>query len=238
MLLRLENATAAMTRMTREQDQTANNLANANTSGYKKGRLFTQALNERLDAEGAPRSDRRMNQAPDLSQGVLKQTGNPLDVALNGDGFFALQDRATGMDKFTRAGHFVTGPEGQLQTPTGDPVMGEGGPVQVPQEATSIEISRTGVITADGQRLGKLRVVRFENAGQINRLDDTAFAGNNPVDVEAPEILQGHLEGSNVDPVKEMVNMIEHFRTFEIQQRTLRSTDQSLSQAMRDLGGL
>ena len=229
-----------MERMMREQEATANNLANANTSGYKKGRIFTTALNERLDAEAAPRSDRQVDQAPDLSQGALRNTGNPLDVALNGKGFFVLRDRDTGTQKFTRAGHFITGPNGQLQTPSGDTVQSEGGPLQVPPNTAKIDISQTGVVMADGQRIGKMRTVQFNNPGQLVRLDGASFraAGQQPQPAENVQVVQGHLEGSNVSPVQAMTDMIEHFRAFEMQQRSIRTTDSILRGATRDLGSL
>jgi flagellar basal-body rod protein FlgF/flagellar basal-body rod protein FlgG len=85
MLSRFENAAAAMNAIQRNQERVSNNLANANTTGYKRDRFFTEAFNERLDAQGAPRSDRRVRQANDMSAGALKDTGNPLDVALGGD---------------------------------------------------------------------------------------------------------------------------------------------------------
>ncbi len=242
MLLRLENAAASMTEMQRHQDRVANNLANADTVGYKRDRLFTAALNERLDAEGAPRSDRRFEQGSDWSGGTLEETGNPLDVALGGDGFFVTQNEATGEERYTRAGHFVVDNEGTLRTPSGLAVTGEGGPIQLPVDTGgAIEISKGGVIQVDGRRVGKLRVVTFDDPQQqLRRAEGAAFTadGAAPQDVETPLILQGKVETSNVDPVAEMTDMIEHFRLFESQQKALRTTDSVLGRATRDLGEL
>ncbi len=238
MLLRLRNAAASMTEMTRQQERVANNLANANTVGYKRDRLFTQALEERLDAEGAPRSDRRVTQGADPRQGTLKATGNPLDVALGGEGFFVTTDAATGAPRYTRAGQFALGEDGTLRTPAGHAVEGQGGPIQIPPESGPVQIAKDGTIQAGGQRVGALSVVRFENPLELERLDGAAFAAGNaaPEPVQAPDVIQGHLEGSNVNPVAEMADMIEHFRTFESQQKVLQTTDQVLGRVTRDLG--
>jgi flagellar basal-body rod protein FlgF/flagellar basal-body rod protein FlgG len=242
MLLRLENAAASMSEMQRHQDRVANNLANADTVGYKRDRLFTTALNERLDAEGAPRSDRRFRQGNDLSAGTLEETGNPLDVALGGDGFFVTQNEATGEQRYTRAGHFVVDNEGTLRTPGGLAVMGEGGPLQLPVDTGgAIEISKSGEIRVDNRRIGSLRVVTFDNPQQqLQRAEGASFAadGAAPQAAEDPLVLQGTVETSNVDPVAEMTDMIEHFRLFESQQKALRTTDSVLSRATRDLGEL
>lgn len=226
-----------MTEMVRQQERLANNLANANTVGYKRDRVFVEALNERLDAEGAPRSDRVPTQWADLTQGSLETTGNPLDIALGGDGFFAVTDE-NGNERFTRAGNFVIGSDRTLRTPEGLAVQGQGGPIQVPQDAGSIQITRTGQLRTNDQTFGQLRVVRFENPMQLQRLDGATFAAGNaaPVEMTDPTVLQGQLESSNVNPVNAMTEMIEHFRLFESQQKMLRSSDQLLGRVASDLG--
>lgn len=226
-----------MTEMARHQERLANNLANANTVGYKRDRVFIEALNERLDAEGAPRSDRTPTQWADLEQGALERTGNPLDAALGGEGFFAVTD-GDGTERYTRAGRFTIGPDGTLQTPSGLTVQGEGGPIQMPPDAQEISIARSGQIQADGRPVGRLRVVRFENPAQLERQEGASFVANEmePIAVEQPEVLQGHIEESNVNPVQAMTDMIEHMRLFESQQKMIRSSDQLLGRVAQDLG--
>lgn len=238
MLLRLQNSFASMTTMVREQERIANNLANANTIGYKRDRTFTEALNERLDAEQAPRSERDTQQWASLEQGALEKTGNPLDVAIEGEGFFVLSDEATGMYRFTRAGRFVQDADGFLRDPKGFFVEGEAGPIQLPPNATDVEIEETGRVQANGQTVGQLRVVRFADTLGLRRLDGATFdaAGMEPEDVERPRLAQGHVEHSNVNPIHEMTEMIEHFRLFESQQKVLQSNDQVLGHITRDLG--
>lgn len=237
MLIRLRNSYASMTQMVREQERTANNLANAGTLGYKRDRTFTEAFNERLDAEAAPRSDRFTQQWADLEQGAVEATGNPLDVALSGSGFFVVRNEATGAERYTRAGRFLLGDDGTLRTPDGLAVEGEGGPLQLPPDAGPIEISKNGEIRAGGATAGRLRVVDFENPMQLERLDGSMFAagGAEPTNAEEATVMQGYIETSNVGPINEMTDMITQFRLFESQQKALRTTDQVLGSITRDL---
>lgn len=241
MLARFENAAAAMSEMRRYQDQVANNLANANTTGYKKDRVFTEALNERLTKDGAPRTDRRLEQRNDLSGGSLKETGNPLDVALGDEGFFVTQPRGGGAERYTRAGNFMVGSQGTLRTPEGREVMGEGGPIQIPvEEGGKVNISEGGRITVGQEEVGTLRVATFENPEELERADGASFLAEDaqPQSAENPVVLQGTVETSNVDPVTELTNMIEHQRQFEAQQKTIQTTDGVLGRATQSLGGM
>lgn len=238
MLLRLQNAFRSMTAMIREQERIANNLANANTIGYKHDRTFTTALEEYLDVEGAPQSERITEQSASLEQGAFESTGNPLDVAIENDGFFVLSDEATGAARYTRAGRFTLDGQGLLRDPRGYLVEGNGGPIQLPRDAREITIQSDGTIDADGQRVGQLRLVRFDDSAALQRLDGAAFSaeGLEPLDVEEPSVRQGLLETSNVDPLSEMSEMITHFRLFESQQKMLQTQDQILGHVTRELG--
>jgi flagellar basal-body rod protein FlgF len=241
MLLRLENAAAAMNALQHDQNRVSNNLANANTTGFKRGRFFTEALNERMDAENSPRSDRRLRQTYDMSAGALKQTGNPLDVALGGDGFFETQPEGGGESRYTRAGHFVVGKEGTLRTPDGRQVMGEGGAIQIPVDTgEEISIADDGTITAGNRRVGTLKVVSVDNPAQMERQQGASFRAGTatPEPMEDPMVLQGKVEKSNVSPVEEMTDMIQTSRQYEAQQRSLQTTNDVLSRATQDLGQL
>jgi len=237
MLLRLQNPTASMVAMTRQQERIATNLANANTVGFKRDRVFVEALNERIDAEGAPRSDKVPTQWADMKSGGLKSTGNPLDVALNGDGFFVVTD-GNGNERYTRSGQFMIDNTRTLRTPSGLTVQGEGGPIQVPDEPGSIEITKDGSLRMNGKEFGRLRVVRFDNPMLLERREGATFAAPTtvPIEMENPAILQGQIEASNVNPVKSMTDMITHYRLFETQQRMMRTSDQLLGRVSQDLG--
>lgn len=219
------------------QEQTANNLANANTVGYKRERMFSEVLGEWLDAEGAPRSDRDLQRWADATHGPLEQTGNPLDVALNGDGFFVLTDKATGDARYTRAGRFVLDQDGVLRDAAGRLVEGENGPIRFSAEPGTIEITTDGEIRADDDIVGRLRVVTFDDPTQLDRAEGSLFmteaAPQAPDDVQ---VRQGYLESSNVDVIQEMTGMISQFRLFESQQKVIQTLDQVLGQTTRDLG--
>ena len=227
-----------MRAMIREQERVANNLANVNTVGYKRDRTFTEALDEYIDEEGAPRSVRRSDQWADQAQGALESTGNPLDVAIDGDGFFAFSDDETGATVYARSGRLTLDAEGTLRDLAGRSVEGEGGPIQLPPSGGAIAISKNGEISLGGQVVGTLRVVTFENPGQLQRLDGAAFdaAGMEPETTENPAVLQGYVEASNVDAVREMTDMIAFYRQFESQQKMMQTTDQILGAVTRDLG--
>ncbi len=237
MLLRLQNPTASMVAMARQQERIANNLANASTIGYKRDRVFVEALNERIDAEGAPRSDRFPEQWADMESTGFRSTGNPLDVALQGDGFFVVTD-AEGNERYTRAGQFILDNDRTLRTPSGLTVQGEGGPIQVPNRGGTIEITQDGRLQMDGRTFGRLRVVRFDNPMLLERAEGATFAAPTtlPIDMDNPTVLQGQLETSNVNPITSMTEMITHFRLFETQQRMMRTSDQLLGRVSQNLG--
>lgn len=236
MLLRLRNAAASMSEMARQQDRTANNLANANTVGYRRDRTFVEALRNRVDVEGNPTSLRATTQWSDPAAGALEATGNPLDVALGGEGYFVVTDDA-GATRYTRAGRFTVSPDGALTTASGFTVQGLDGPLRLPLEGGAVEINTDGEIRVDGEAVGSLRVVTFPEGSPMERLDGATFvseAGPEPVD--APRVQQGFVEASNVNPLSEMTDMIAHFRLFESQQKMMQTTDQALGAITRDLG--
>ncbi len=240
MLLRLQNAAASMTEAIRQQERLANNLANVNTAGYKQERFFVEALNEQLDLERAPRSDRRLTQWNELTQGPLEPTGNPLDVAIEGEGFFVVTDETTGATFYTRSGQFVLDTEGFLRTIDGLLVEGQNGPIRLPPSELRqpLSISQDGIVRAGEREIDRLQLVRFANPETLVRVTGARFdaAGQPPEPLESPRLRPGFLEGSNVNPVLAMTEMIEHFHRFETQQKVIQTTDQLLGQITRDLG--
>lgn len=239
MLLRLRNAANSMTEQIRHQETTANNLANANTVGYKRQRLFTAAIEEYLDNEEAPQSTRQIQQGADWRLGAVEQTGNPLDVAIDGEGFLAIEG-AGGDEQYTRAGRLQVSADGTLQTATGQPVLGDGGPIQFPTNYREVSFGTDGTVEVDGQVVGQVRIVRFEDPNALQRAEGTGFLadGAEPLPAEESRLLQGHVERSNVDPVHEMTEMIAHFRQYESQQKVLSTTDQILGRITRQLGSM
>lgn len=209
--------------LSRELDVVANNIANMNTTGFKAdGSLFEEYLNSAARA-----ADTRVSFVQDratwidMSAGALERTGNALDVAINGDGFFAVQTQR-GV-RYTRNGSFQINPSGQLVTAQGDPVLGDGGPITFQPTDRQISISPDGTISvregnskADSQR-GKLRLVSFANPRQLQKDGNGTFnyAGNDaPAETKTATIAQGALEKSNVRAVVEMSRMIEITRSY------------------------
>lgn len=245
MLPRFENAAAAMQRMQVQQERIANNLANASTTGFKGDRYFTRALNERIDFQGNPRSERRLRQGSDFSPGSLKQTGAPLDLALGSEGFFVTRGPG-GENRYTRAGSFTLGQEGTLQTPSGRPVLGEGGELRIPPGAEGkVEISESGRVAlrqenGETQEVGRLRVAKFDRPQDLERTQKASFRApdQEPRPAESPEVMQGKLETSNVSPVRQMTEMITHYRQFQAQQKSLTASGEALSSATQSLGQL
>ena len=209
--------------LSRELDVVANNIANMNTTGFKAdGSLFEEYLNSAARAADTRVSFVRDRATwIDMSAGALERTGNALDVAINGDGFFAVQTQR-GV-RYTRSGSFQINPSGQLVTAQGDPVLGDGGPITFQPTDRQISISPDGTISvregnskADSQR-GKLRLVSFANPRQLQKDGNGTFnyAGNDaPVEAKTATIAQGSLEKSNVRAVVEMSRMIEITRSY------------------------
>lgn len=191
----------------------ANNIANAGTGGFKKDMIsFTRVMRSQTLEQ---------NVYTDFTQGNIIHTGNPLDVALESDGFFTIAtDKG---DRYTSNGAFTLDAAGFLVNGKGDRVMGENGPVEV--GAGRVTISSDGQVFSDGQPVDTLALVNF------NRLQDLAKEGTglyvykgNDEDIFQPDpvrVRQGFLEKSNVNPTEEMVKMIEMFRSYESTQQVI-----------------
>lgn len=238
MLLRLQNAAASMSELAQRQDRVANNLANVNTVGYKRDRAFAQALDERIDADGAPRSLRDSGQWADLSGGAMVETGNPLDLAIAGDGFFQVRT-PDGQTRLTRAGEFLLDADGVVRSPGGLELLGtDGQPITLPPSGGEIAIHASGEIRIGGVRAGEVGVVTVADPAALVRLDGATWdtAGQATAPAAGARVQQGMLESANVDPLAEMTELIAHVRLFESQQKSLQTTDEVLGAATRDLG--
>lgn len=236
MLFRLRNAAVSMSEMNRQQERTSNNLANANTVGFRRDRTFTDVLSRQIDEEGNPTSQRTSTQWADPRRGVFETTGNPLDVALGGEGFFVVTDEA-GATRYTRAGRLAPMPDGTLTTPDGFTVEGANGRLQLPAGGGDIVIAADGSIRVGEQEIGAFRLVQFAEGTDFERLDGATFVTDaEPEPLETADVRQGVVELSNVNPMSEMTDMITHFRLFESQQKMLQTTDQALAIVTRDLG--
>jgi flagellar basal-body rod protein FlgF/flagellar basal-body rod protein FlgG len=216
-------ASTGLLARTQELDLAANNLANANTSGFRGERLSFQT---QLMTASANASARAVNSygvlgaaRTDLSQGSLQQTGNPLDLALEGSGFFTVQ-APTGV-QYTRNGNFHLTKDGALVTAQGYPVLGDRGPITLPGGNT--EISSAGVISVHGDVAGQLRLTDFDASVPLTSLGNAYFSA--PAAAASPavnlSVRQGSLESSNINPVECAVGLIEIQRNAEMMQRAL-----------------
>lgn len=230
MLNGIYSSASAMHASTKQHEVIANNLANANVPGFKKAMLTTQTRGiNQLDDVGAVQTQLRGNEFTkthvDFSMGNLERTGRQLDFAINGDGFFEIETPEG--KRYTRNGSFHLDPEGNLVTAMGDPVIGNGGPIQVPDDAPVAELNVTvdGTIWANGAEIGKLAVFDFQDRNALIQTAPTQFqapAATNadPVDTE---IVQATIERGNASIVHEMVGMIVGMRQFEAAQQSLKS---------------
>lgn len=227
----LYSAAGGMLATSQQQDVAAHNLSHANKPGFRREVL-------RFDATG-PASDLFSPEAKlhtDHSAGGLEQTGQPLDVAIDGPGFFTVQG-PNGL-LFTRCGVFQRNGEGQLVTPDGLAVVGQAGTIQIPAEATSIEFQDDGSLLADGKEIDQLSLATFHNEQSLQRVGSSYFVaptGMAPSTGEA-HVRQGYRELANTSTVHEMVQMTAGLRQFEATQRALRAIGDSIGLATRPSG--
>ena len=211
------------------QDTLANNLANASTTGFRAEMQAFRAVPVRGDGASTRVYALESTIGHDIRPGPVQSTGRPLDVAVQGKSWLAVQ-ALDGAEAYTRAGSLQVNAEGQLVTPSGLPVLGDGGPITVGVNA-AVEIASDGSITATTgtgrpQQVGRLKLVTPE--GNLNRGTDGLFRateGDVPVDATA-RVQSGALEGSNVSPVETMVAMIAAARQFEQQMKMLQGAEQ------------
>ena len=196
----------------------ANNIANADTPAYRAERpIFAIYLNPSRDGAGNAGIAYSVDRATwrDMQQGPLATTGNPLDVALRGEGYFAV-DTPQG-ERYTRAGRFTLDPEGRLTDPDGNPVLNARGmPMAFAFGDSRIEIQGDGTVRSENGVVGKLRVVRFAHPQQLRAEGARLFAADEqPEDVPRPQLVQGAVEGSNVSAITEITRMTEEVRQFQ-----------------------
>ena len=200
----------------------ANNLANADTPGFQAQRpIFARFLQPQPATPGAARDlgiaysiDRATWR--DTTPGPVTTTGNPLDLALNGEGFFAVETPG-GEERYTRAGRFTLSPEGRVVDAEGNAVLdARGTPIVLAPGDTRIEVKGDGTIRSENGPVGQLRVVRFDAPQRLWAEGDRLFAADEPPQPMArPNVVQGAVEGSNVSAVLEMTRMTEEVREFQ-----------------------
>lgn len=218
-----------------EIEVVANNLANSSTVGYKAERsIFVEYITQGGDNTPSVSMGTLGAHAFELSQSALKFTGGQFDLALQGEGYFQIQtDQGV---RLSRAGNFQLSQDGVMIDAFGNPVLGFGGPITIPEDAGSIEVGGDGTISVNGQLVDQIAVV-VPN-GEMLRDTNTMFTSPEGTEqAENATLIQGALEQSNVSPVLEIARMIEVQRAYEAGQSMLEREDQRLSQlitAVRD----
>ncbi len=205
----------------RELDVIANNLANVTTNGFKaRSSRFAEYLMPKAAGDAFQRPDRRVSYVIDggtpldPSSGAVETTGNPLDAAIKGDGFFVVQTPAG--ERYSRAGAFQVDATGRLVTNDGNPVLGEAGPITFGPQETGAAIAPDGTVsTTQGQR-GKLRLVRFDDLRALKNEGGNVFSSAVPAQPAGTtsRIEPGAVERSNVKPVLEMTRLMEVNRAY------------------------
>ena len=226
---------AAQTRL----DALANNLANANTAGFKAERVLQRA--ERAGEIAPPATAvatpvTREHVETDFSQGPISKSGNPLDVALAGDGFLVVKTERG--ERLTRSGSLSIDSAGYLATADGNRVQGTSGDIRIPE--SPVVIAADGSVRAGEQRVGQLRLVNVDDPAQLVRESGTRFAPGNQVPADAApgsvRVVQGAIEGANLAPVEGLVALIETVRGFETYMRAAERLDQVTAKAISDVG--
>lgn len=226
----------------RSMDVIANNLANMNTGAYRREEMkFEEYVHPSKPSEWQKGQQGIDFVIPagtlrDLSEGSIEPTGNTFDLAIGGKGYFVIQT-AQG-ERYTRNGHFTLNADGQIVTESGEPVLGDGGPLTIANEDGDITIGQDGTVGGEQGQIGRLRVVQFANERQLEKIGDTYYATNQePVDATDYKLEQGMLERSNVEPITEMTNMINVTRTYQAMSNLISMQESLKRTAISKLSG-
>jgi len=255
MLRSLYTAATGMEAQETMMDVVANNLANASTTGFKASQTnFADLISDTLQAPGGPQGGQTVSEpsgiqvglgtriqstTPNLTQGTMSNTNNTFDLAIQGSGYFKVQ-QADGTFAYTRAGNFSVSAQGQMVTQSG--LMVEPG-ISIPAQTTQVTISPQGLVSAtvagqtNANQIGQIELSTFTNPGGLlaqgnNLYSETSASGNaitvKPGEQGTGQIAQGYLEGSNVQAVNEMVNMIAAQRAYEMNSQVITAANDML----------
>jgi flagellar basal-body rod protein FlgF len=222
----------------RATDVLAHNIANADTPAYRAHRPVFAEQVEAQRGVGGHASGRKVAYALDRAtwreggQGPIASTGNPLDIAIRGEGWFVVETQ--GGERYTRAGRFTLDADRRIVDAEGRPVLGAAGtPIGFAANDTRIEIQGDGTVRSENGVIGRLRVVRFADEQAMKPEGDSLFqAEEAPTPVERPTLVQGAIEGSNVNSVIEMVRLTAELREFQFAAQFMEREGERLSGAV------
>jgi len=243
MIRGIYSAATALDAAQQNHDALSENLANATMPGYRRRGLVFESVQRALEDASQPQAEtgilgtRLAREYTGFEAGPLQDTGNPLDVAINGNGFFVLQGPNGPL--YTRNGTFKINANGELQSQDGLPVNGADGPITIPTNTVKITIGTDGTISADKTQVGKLDIQSFADPSQLERAGTTLFTAPPGVQAQTAtsRVQQGYRENSNVQVVNEMVSMIVGMRHFEAAQHALRAVSEAMQLNTRPQGG-
>ncbi|MBA4392067.1 MAG: hypothetical protein C0407_00780 [Desulfobacca sp.] len=204
-------------------EQITQNLANSNSLAYKKIKM---SFKDYLSNPESERSGKIMTELAaktiDFSNGQLTLTGNPYDIALEGNGFIALDN-----NQFTRRGDLRRDLEGYLATKNGTRVLGQSGPIQIPQG--KIEVGLKGEVVVGGAKIDTIKMVDFPDLKSLTRVGEDTYKTDQSGTPAPAVVRQGYLEGSNVDIFTEMIQIVSTMREFGALQKVIQSFDETIS---------
>jgi len=209
-------ALARQSVLARQMDVIATNLANLETAGFKSEHIIFTELIEQTSDEEFLSIVHDVSFVRDLAEGPLTGTQSPLDLAIHGQGYFAIE--TSDGERYTRHGVFQLDADGQIVTTEGNPVLNNGGSaITIPLDTNSITITRDGTVSADAQEIGKIKLVSFENPQALSKIGSGLYQAVNQtptIDTDS-EIMQGMVENSNVQGVVEMTRMVDTVRSYQ-----------------------
>jgi flagellar basal body rod protein FlgG len=238
---------ASMAAYEKWQEAISQNISEGSLPGFKKTEVSFSAMDAGLSAVGtdANGSDRVHGAMPSASpsisfaQGELNHSGNDLDFAIQGNGFFQVQ-QPNGQMAYTRDGQFHLSPDKTLVNSAGMPVMGDSGPITFKTGVGAIAINADGLITQSDQPIAKMAAYDFSDPTQLRRVGNSLLAPNDsgvaPKKLDHAQILNNYLESSNVTPMREMVSLVSVSRAYEASQKVVQTADDNQDKAIQMLG--
>ncbi|MGE0410102.1 MAG: flagellar hook-basal body complex protein [Amphiplicatus sp.] len=219
----------------RELNSIANNIANVSTSGYRRESVIFAEHVKAVGADPSLSIATMSHRYADFSEGEIRGSNNPLDLAIEGQGFFLVE--SPNGPRLTRAGSFTLNEVGELINGTGRRVLDEGGgALVIPPQAGPVSVAPDGAISAGGQPVGKLGLVNADPAFLVREGDNLFRAEKGYEPAERAHVRQNAIEGSNVSAVAEIARLIEVQRTYEMGQKFLQDDDERIKRTVQELG--
>jgi flagellar basal-body rod protein FlgF len=222
----IASAASALRYLERRQEVVSNNLANASTDGFKAERVFARLFNDALPVPDT---------ATDLRGGALKETGGPLDLSIQGDGFFVVN--TPNGERWSRGGSLRLDADGYLADAAGHRLLGERGPIHI--GSGTVQIDATGLVNVNGAAVDRLRIETVSAVAKLQHEAGTLFvpdASRAAMPVTARNVKQGFLEESNVNTIGSMVDMITIQRAYQSAQKAMTTLDAVRATISNDLG--